>query len=49
MEIMHTDIPRSEYPRPQMVRAQWLNLNGKWDFEIDNAVSGEQKGVLQKR
>jgi hypothetical protein len=21
-----------EYPRPQMVRAQWLNLNGLWDY-----------------
>lgn len=21
-----------EYPRPQMVRADWLNLNGLWDF-----------------
>lgn len=23
-----------EYPRPQMVRQQWLNLNGLWQFEI---------------
>jgi beta-galactosidase/beta-glucuronidase len=23
-----------EYPRPQMVRADWLNLNGLWDFAI---------------
>ncbi|WP_407272145.1 PA14 domain-containing protein [Radiobacillus sp. PE A8.2] len=22
-----------EYPRPQLVRNQWLNLNGKWEFE----------------
>ena len=21
-----------EYPRPQMVRGNWLNLNGLWDF-----------------
>ncbi len=25
--------PHGEYPRPQMVRAEWLNLNGKWRFE----------------
>jgi beta-galactosidase/beta-glucuronidase len=31
-----------------MVRAQWLNLNGKWDFEIDNAVSGEQKEFYKR-
>jgi len=23
-----------EYPRPQMVRADWLNLNGLWDFSL---------------
>lgn len=24
----------SEYPRPQMVRNEWLNLNGLWDYAI---------------
>ncbi len=23
------------YPRPQMQRAEWLNLNGEWEFAID--------------
>jgi tetratricopeptide (TPR) repeat protein len=23
-----------EYPRPQMMRKRWFNLNGLWDFEI---------------
>lgn len=23
-----------EYPRPQMVRSEWLNLNGLWDFSL---------------
>jgi hypothetical protein len=23
-----------EYPRPQMVRQEWLNLNGPWDYAI---------------
>lgn len=27
---------RSEYPRPSFVRENWLNLNGKWEFEIGN-------------
>ena len=28
-------IPRSEYPRPQFVRENWLCLNGEWDFSFD--------------
>src|SRR5437016_1431512 len=30
-----------EYPRPQLVRADWLNLNGLWDYAIraTNAVA----------
>jgi beta-galactosidase/beta-glucuronidase len=23
------------YPRPQLERAEWINLNGEWDFAID--------------
>jgi len=29
--------PWPEYPRPQMARATWLNLNGPWDYSITNA------------
>lgn len=28
--------PWPEYPRPQYVRQDWLNLNGKWDFAVSN-------------
>ncbi|MCK7554097.1 hypothetical protein MKQ70_03355 [Chitinophaga sedimenti] len=29
---MESALPLSEYPRPQMQRADWLCLNGKWDY-----------------
>src|SRR4051812_3739240 len=28
------EAPLPEYPRPQMVRAKWTNLNGLWDYAI---------------
>ncbi len=36
-------IPRHEYPRPDFRRSEWLNLNGKWDFEFDDAAVGENE------
>ena len=41
-------IPRNEYPRPQLVRSDWLNLNGEWEFEIDNAKSGEAREFFKR-
>ena len=38
---------RNEYPRPNLVRDLWLTLNGEWDFEIDNANSGEARGYAK--
>lgn len=31
---------RAEYPRPQLVREDWLNLNGQWEFEFDDENVG---------
>ena len=28
------ELPLNEYPRPQLMRAEWLNLNGTWDYAI---------------
>ncbi len=41
-------IPRPEYPRPQFVRPDWLNLNGEWEFEIDQADSGFERGLVER-
>lgn len=32
---------RKDYPRPQLVRSTWQNLNGEWDFAFDE----ENRGV----
>ena len=32
--------PLKEYPRPQMVRAKWSNLNGLWEWEPTTGVNG---------
>ena len=28
-----------EYPRPQMVRGNWMNLNGEWDYAITSVTN----------
>jgi beta-galactosidase/beta-glucuronidase len=40
--------PRAEHPRPQFVRADWLSLNGRWEFEIDGGDSGLARGLLER-
>jgi Glycosyl hydrolases family 2, sugar binding domain/Glycosyl hydrolases family 2, TIM barrel domain/Glycosyl hydrolases family 2 len=30
----------SEYPRPQLVREKWTNLNGLWDYAVVGRASG---------
>jgi beta-galactosidase/beta-glucuronidase len=42
-------IPRPEYPRPQFARTDWLNLNGIWDFEFDDANLGLQERWVVSR
>ena len=41
------NIPRPEYPKPQFERENWLNLNGVWQFEIDNGRSGIARGLAE--
>lgn len=41
-------IPRSEHPNPQFMRESWVCLNGEWDFEIDQSVSGKARKLYAK-
>jgi beta-galactosidase/beta-glucuronidase len=34
------ETPRPEYPRPQLERAEWMNLNGEWRFDFDDTDTG---------
>ncbi|MDZ7371686.1 MAG: glycoside hydrolase family 2 [candidate division KSB1 bacterium] len=36
-------VPLPEHPRPDFERAEWLNLNGEWQFEFDP----ENKGLTE--
>ncbi|MFF1326585.1 AbfB domain-containing protein, partial [Streptomyces chartreusis] len=35
------DNPLPEYPRPQLTRPDWANLNGIWDFAVTSADAGQ--------
>lgn len=37
------NIPLPEHPRPDFERANWINLNGSWDFEFDSLNTGLAK------
>lgn len=37
-------IPRPEYPRPILVRDDWINLNGEWRYRADT----EDKGLAER-
>lgn len=39
-------IYRTEHPKPQFMRKHWQNLNGLWDFEIDNSNSGQARELF---
>lgn len=42
-------VPRPEYPRPQFEREAWVNLNGEWTYELDQALSGVEAGKFSSK
>ncbi len=41
-------VPRNEHPRPDLCRADYISLNGEWEFEVDNECVGVASG-FEKR
>ncbi|MBQ0125692.1 MAG: beta-galactosidase [Clostridiales bacterium] len=39
---------RPEYPNPQFEREDFINLNGEWEFEIDNSESAVERGIYDR-
>ncbi len=39
---------RPEHPQPQFMRSDWINLNGNWEFAIDQSRSGKAKGYMEE-
>ncbi len=42
------NIPRPEYPRPDMRRREWRNLNGLWEFAFDDRDEGLSAGWQER-
>ncbi|MCK5779437.1 MAG: glycoside hydrolase family 2 [Psychrilyobacter sp.] len=40
---------RKEYPRPNFIRKNWLNLNGKWNFSFDDKKVGLSEKWFNKK
>lgn len=47
-EDLDPSAPLPEYPRPQLVRDAWQNLNGQWDFAILPKGSSPETGFAGK-
>ena len=42
-------IPRPEYPRPQLERLDWINLNGPWSYCFDFGKSGNERRLFESK
>lgn len=42
------NIPRPEYPNPIFERENWVNLNGTWEFQLDEMNTGAERKLYEK-
>lgn len=47
-EKIDRNAPFNEYPRPQMVRSRWKNLNGLWDFAVQKKTGTAPKSYKEQ-
>ena len=47
--VKAADLPRSEYPRPQFERADWVNLNGTWTYSFDFGQTGADRNFRNSK
>jgi hypothetical protein len=40
-EKVNPAAPLPEYPRPQMIRGEWKNLNGLWDYTVQTKTDAK--------
>ncbi len=45
-DLKNSEIPFSDYPRPQMQRDSYLCLNGTWQFRIENGDKTRYDGTI---
>lgn len=52
-EALSVEVPLADYPRPQMVRGEWLCLNGLWDYmggdKVASALNSEKVPAFPKQ
>ena len=48
-EIVASEFPptKAPFPRPQLERGAWINLNGEWDFAFDPKGNLTEPGDIE--
>ena len=47
-EDLDTHAPLPEYPRPQLVRSRWQNLNGRWECAFTPFAASDPLSVADQ-